>query len=320
MNLQHKKIIAAARDRGIEVTPLEKYGEKEAHLLCYNGREELVVAGNFLSQLTLQNHRLCNNKQLTKEIFARLKIPFPQSVVFKNFKKERAAIVKFWHDDMICVCKPLCGTKGEGVQMNISSLQKLQKYWQQWCSKFEYFLLEEQVAGDDLRIQVIAGKVVAACIREPAFVVGDSINSVAALIEKRRQIIKKQNPANRLDIDEPVLDLLQRQNLALQSVPCSGQKVRLKYIANMSQGARAIDVTDKIDNRFHEWVQRFAGGTGMSLFAFDFIAGDCAHADPGTVRALEINPQPEWLHHTFSQDRTHDIAGMILRWLFGDVL
>ncbi|KAA3613880.1 MAG: hypothetical protein DWQ05_16525 [Calditrichaeota bacterium] len=316
MNLQHQKIIQAAERLCIDVICLDDYGEKDAVILRHNGREEWVVDGNFLSQLNLQNHLLCNNKQLTKEVFVRLDIPHPQSLVFADFENELAAIKKFWREGAIYVCKPLSGTEGEGVAMNISSLQQLENYWQNWRGKSDYFLLEEQVDGADLRLQAIDGKLAAACIREPAFIVGDGENSVESLIEKRREIIKKQNPANRIDIDASLMELLQQQKLSMQSIPDSGQNVQLKYIANMSQGARAIDVTDKIHPQYSQWLEQFADETGMRLFALDVIAEDCTIYKPGTAWALEVNPQPEWLHHTFSEGKTHDIAGMILEELF----
>lgn len=85
----------------------------------------------------------------------------------------------------------------------------------------------------------------------------------------------------------------------------------------MSQGAVAIDVTGNIDPVFASWVEKFAGETGMSLFALDVIAQDYRQYSPGAAFALEVNPQPEWMHHTFSEIRTHDIAAMILADLFG---
>jgi cyanophycin synthetase len=35
------------------------------------------------------------------------------------------------------------------------------------------------------------------------------------------------------------------------------------------------------------------------------------------AKVLELNARPEWLHHTFSERRTHDVAALILESLFG---
>ncbi|KAA3660167.1 MAG: hypothetical protein DWQ10_07300 [Calditrichaeota bacterium] len=270
-----------------------------------------------MSQLSLQNHLFCNNKQLTKRIFAELDIPHPKSLVFRDLHRDQERIRLFWQAGVTYVCKPLNGTEGEGVGMYIKSMDDLDKYWQQWSRIDDCFLLEEQIEGQDVRMQVVGGRLLAACIREPAFVVGDGDSSIDELISARRKIMQKQNPANRLDVDAITLRLLQKQNLHLQAVPELQHKVQLKYVANMSQGAIATDVTEEIAPVFHEWINRFSQKTGMRLFAFDALAMDHRSGQPGTAFALEINPLPEWMHHTFSEKRQHDVAGAILRNLFG---
>ena len=61
--------------------------------------------------------------------------------------------------------------------------------------------------------------------------------------------------------------------------------------------------------------QRFVS-PGMTLFALDVITPDYDHFDPDYSKALEINAQPVWLHHTFSEKRQHDLARLILKNLF----
>ncbi len=108
-----------------------------------------------------------------------------------------------------------------------------------------------------------------------------------------------------------------RAGRTLESVLAAGEEVRLKTISNMSVGGVAVDVTDRIHPDYARWVEAVAARLGLDIFALDIVAADPA-AEPGSsASVLEINPRPQWLHHTFSERRTHDIPGLILDHLFG---
>ena len=216
----------------------------------------------------------------------------------------------------VYVCKPLEEFGGTGVVMHISSFEELADYWYAWNERYDRFLLEEQKQGYDLRLQAIGGKLAAACIREPAFVLGDGKSSVASLMETRRDVIKQQNPSNQLVCDASTILLLQKQGLTLESVPQEDHKVRLSQLANMSLGAVATDVSKELAPLYRSWVERVADATGMGLFALDLMTTDHERSDTDTAWAIEVNALPEWLHHTFSEVRQHDIARMILNNLF----
>jgi glutathione synthase/RimK-type ligase-like ATP-grasp enzyme len=79
----------------------------------------------------------------------------------------------------------------------------------------------------------------------------------------------------------------------------------------------AVDVTDLIHPRYADWVVRIAQAFPIELFAMD-VRTPSLDADPErAARVLELNARPEWLHHTTSARRTHDIAAIILESLFG---
>ncbi len=92
--------------------------------------------------------------------------------------------------------------------------------------------------------------------------------------------------------------------------------VRLKNTANLAKGGLAIDVSDSLHPGFHAWASSVS-----ALFATDILSIDAICAAPheppeADAVILEINTAPEWVHHTFSEHRTHDIATRILRYWF----
>lgn len=311
----HQKLIKAAQELGIEVVDLSSIGAKEVLLFKKNDVEILFKEGFPLNQLNLQTEFWLNNKQLTKQTFQKLGINYPQSIVIEATQNEEA-IAAFWKESRIYVAKPLYGTDGDGVAMHIKEKQQLTDYLQVWKSKYQLFLLEEQIEGEDLRIHVLGGKIVAACCRKSAYVIGDEKQSIEMLIKQRAILIQQQNPANQLIIDSTTKELLAAQKVNLTTIPKKGQIIQLKYVANMSQGGIAIDVTDEIHPEYQNWVSKLSKELNTTCFALDAISTNHKTAPQEVTWALEINPKPHWLHHTFSERKQHPMAKMILEEVF----
>jgi cyanophycin synthetase len=316
MQLQHQKVLNAARQMGIDVKDLSTVMNRDAAVLDYKGQSELLVRGTPSSVISVRSQYYCDNKALTKEAFKHLNIPAPQGIIFENPDSEE--VRNFFKPGNIYVCKPPDGTNGVGVEMNIASLGDIKAYWQKYHNEAQrFFLLEEQISGEDLRVQVVGGKVVAVCTREPAHVIGDGKHSIKELAESLRKIVVAQNPANDLIIDEQTNRLLSEQKLTLTDIPEEGQTVLLKELANMAQGAIAIDKTDEFHPDFQKWIDKIVDYFGTPYFAIDIIAEDLTKSPDQKAWALEINARPEWMHHTFSRVKTHDMGRIVLESLFG---
>lgn len=315
MQIQHNLILKEARKRGLKVTDVSNTLDTLAATIENDSQSELFIKGTPLSLLNLRSLNYFDNKQLTKLALTKLNIPHPKSILFSS--PQEAAIKDFLEEGKSYVCKPPNMAEGIGVELNIKSMSDIEDYWERHQNLSSIFMLEEQVSGKDLRVQVIAGKIVAACTREPAFVVGDGKSDLNSLIEARRKMVKAANPMNDLTIDVTTIELLKNQGLGLEDIPPKNQKVQLKELANMSQGAAAIDVTSGLHPIFQEWIDRIVHYLKVDFFAIDFMASDFRNNPTNQSIVLEINAQPEWLHHTFSEVKTHDIAKMVLDAVFG---
>ena len=91
----------------------------------------------------------------------------------------------------------------------------------------------------------------------------------------------------------------------------------LKELANMAQGAIAIDKTADFHPDFQKWIDKIVDYFGTPYFAIDIIAEDLTKSPDQKAWALEINARPEWMHHTFSRVKTHDMGRIVLESLFG---
>jgi len=309
---QHDLIIEEAIRRGIQVEDLSNQYGKTANRLLSGSKSFTIVQGIIQEWINKSAVQICDEKYRTKNIFKSLKIPTPISYVFKTPND----LTEIFKKGVIYVCKPSVGTNGIGVQMGISSIKDVASYHKTYGYLNDTHLLEEFIAGYDLRIQVINSKIIAACMRFPAFVIGNGQATLEELISKRRQEIKMQNLANDLIIDKQTKSLLEKQKVLFTDIIPTNKKIQLKKIVNMAQGGHAIDVTDEIDAVYHNWVKAIAGKLNLEYFALDLLTQNHKKFTNKNTSALEINIRAEWMHHTFSERRTHDLAKVILDVLF----
>lgn len=314
MKIQHQQILNATARMGIIVKNISDIMGCDAAILETAKKRELVVRGTPTSLINSRSQHYCDNKQLTKTAFETLQIPYPQSVMFRDI--EDPNLYTFFQENKTYVCKPIDGTNGVGVEMNINSYKAIENYWNKHQVSGNTFILEEQIEGNDLRIQVVGGKIVAVCTRIPAFIIGDGVQTVAHLAKQLQSKTRANNPANDFVIDETTEQLLSKQRLTLQSIPSVNQRIQLKKVANMAQGAIALDLTDALHPDFQLWVDQLVDYLDCGYFGIDIIALDYRQPPSNGAWLLEINARPEWLHHTFSQGKQHDIAKIVLTELF----
>ena len=282
-------------------------------------RAVTIFVGRSFPDLTAEVCALCADKHRTKAYLAGLGLPVPAGLCLPRGAdpaQQHAALAALPGGTF--VAKPLDGTNGEGVHMDLHTPAQIAAAVAHLIAH-SAVVVEAQIAGRDLRLQAIGGRLVAGCVREPAQVVGDGRTPVSALAEARDRVVQAQNPQNRLLLDAESLRLLAEQGLTRASIPAPGQVVVLKRVANIGQGGAPVDVTDALHPGYAAWCARIAAALGLSIFGLDVIAADpSADPDvPGAAAILELNAQPQWLHHTFSEGRTHDIPALLLGALLG---
>jgi len=286
MKLQHDLILKKAKERGLKIIDVSKELGTFADVIEDEKKSELIYEGTPLSLINLRSLHYFDNKQLTKFALKKLAIPHPQSILFQNTKDEK--FKSFFFQNKKYVCKPPDGTEGLGVEMNFTSPEAIEEYCQRNQHLGTTFMLEEQIEGEDFRMQIIDGKIVAACTREPAFVIGDGETDMKTLIENRRTIVKNQNPSNDLIIDEASHQLIVNQGLKMNDIPSKDQKIILKELANMSQGAIAIDKMHCLHDRYQEWVTQICDYLNVNYFAIDFITRSFEEDPISNAIVLEI--------------------------------
>lgn len=82
------------------------------------------------------------------------------------------------------VTKPLDGNHGRGVTLNLTADEDVRRGFEEARRHSREVVVEQYYPGNDHRILVIGGEVVAAAERVPAHVVGDGARTVTELVEE----------------------------------------------------------------------------------------------------------------------------------------
>jgi len=177
--------------------------------------------------------------------------------------------------------KPNNGQEGEDV-MRLDTSTGLERALADLLMRHSSLLVQQAVAGADLRILVLDGEVLLALHRQPVHVKGDGEQSIEELAFGLTGVNFR---------DPRVEPELTRQGLGPASIPEKGQTVELLPNKNLSAGARAQDVTQTISDDLKKTAIAISRALGLRYAGIDLITD--APAEPEAPYAvLEVNAAP----------------------------
>ena len=218
------------------------------------------------------------------------------------------------------VVKPRSMGKGKGVIVNIRDEQTLLTAFKDVAAYNAGILIERHIEGDDHRLLVVGGKLVAVARRVPATVVGDGLSSVRQLIEQvnrdPRRGMNFERLLEKIELDEEARQCLAEKNMTPDSVPQEKQAVRLRGAANISRGGTSLDVTDEIHPDNRKMAERAARLVGLDVAGIDFFTPDISRSWHDIRCAiLEVNSTPGLRPHLVANPE-HDVAAPIIEHYF----
>jgi D-alanine-D-alanine ligase-like ATP-grasp enzyme len=174
-------------------------------------------------------------------------------------------------------------------------------------------LLEEVAEGDDLRVIVIGGEVVAAAIRKPPVVVGDGEHTLVDLIvrESRRRAAATGGES-KIPLDEETTRCVQESGYALDDVLPVGTSVTVRRAANLHTGGTIHDVTADLHPSLREVAVRAARALEIPVMGLDLIVPDIRGT---TYWIIEANERPGLANH-----EPQPTAARFIDFLFPDTI
>ena len=302
-----ERIIKKAQEMGMKV---EKINWKNPLVKITYGQKSKYFYGSLLPLNNTVGARLSRYKNLTKKIFIRLGIPTPKGFLCENLE-EILKIIKEGKIKYPLVIKPNSAALGEGVIVAIDNDKELKIAVKKLSKKYKEFLVEEYVEGDDYRLLVLDGKVIAVCKRILPFVVGNGKKSLGELINDFNQ-----NREKKLEIDWEVKRHLKEQKIDLNTIISQGRKIILRKNANIYTGGIAEDVTDIVSPYFKKLAIKIVEELGLRLAGVDILSADISNSR-GAYYFTEVNGLPSFdIHEIPIIGKKRDVTSLILKAIF----
>ena len=286
-----RAIVDAAARRGIPVLRLTEHAS--VFQLGWGVKQQRIQA-TMTSNTSHVAVGLASDKDLTKRLLAQAGLPVPQGRSVTTFEAAQAAALAV---NGLVTVKPLCGNQGKGVTTSVSGADAVAAAFGRARQFGRNVLVEEQIEGDDYRVLVIGGQMVAASRRVPPEVTGDGLSNVRQLVDAVNADPRRGdghgNVLTKIRLDDAAAEALARQQLDAHSVPAAGRVVRLRGNGNLSTGGTAQDVTRAVHPDTAFACVRAARKIGLDVAGIDLVCRDIAlplEAQGGAI--IEVNAAP----------------------------
>ncbi|MFL5516385.1 MAG: cyanophycin synthetase, partial [Gemmatimonadales bacterium] len=262
---------------------------------------------------------LASDKEETNRILANLGLPVPRQRLVQREDDAVAAAERIGYP---VVVKPFNANHGRGITIHVTTEEEVRRAFQVAREHSRSVIVESFITGDDHRMVVIAGELVAVARRVPGHVVGDGTSTIEQLMEEvnqdPRRGIGHEKVLTRLVFDHQAETMLARKGYTRETVPAAGEQVFLRSTGNLSTGGTATDMTDVVHPDNAEMAVRAVKAIGLDVGGVDFLSTDITQSYKEAGGAIcEINAAPGFrMHMAPSEGRPRDVAGPVMDMLF----
>lgn len=284
-------IVDAAEKRGI---PHIRLNEGNLVQLGYGAAQRRIWTAE-TDRTSAIAETISRDKDLTKTLLEQVGLPIPEGRLVDSAADAWSAAQDI---GLPVVVKPSDANHGRGVFINLSTEEQISKAYGVAVEEGSGVIVERFIRGNEHRLLVVGGKLVAAARGENAGVVGDGQHTVLELIELQlnsdpRRGTTEDHPLNPIRIDSAAELELERQGFTAHSVPPAGADVLIQRNGNV-----AIDVTDLVHPEVAAAVELAADVVGLDIAGIDMVNEDISRPLSETRGAIvEVNAGPGLLMH-----------------------
>jgi cyanophycin synthetase len=308
-------LVRAAEHRGIPWLRLNDQSLVQLGHGKYQQRIQATVTGR-TPHIAVE---LASDKEETNKILAGLGLPVPQQELVQS---DTQAVRAARRIGFPVVTKPYNGNHGRGISIRLTTEEEVAHGFQVAREHSRSVVIESFLEGDDHRLLVVNGELVAATRRTPGHVIGDGKHTIEQLVEivnqDPRRGVGHEKVLTRLELDAQAHKMLERAQLTVQSVPEAGATVHLRSTANLSTGGTATDVTDVIHPDNREMAERAVRAIGLDVGGVDFLSKNISESYRAIGGGIcEVNAAPGFrMHVAPSEGTARDVAAPVLDMLF----
>lgn len=286
-------IVNAASDRKI---PSIRLNEGNLVQLGYGARQHRIWTAE-TDQTSAISESISSDKDLTKTLLQACGVPVPEGRLVDNPEDAWEAAEEI---GVPVVVKPRDGNHGRGVTTELMTREDVASAYKLALDEGSGVIVERFVRGNEHRLLVVGGKVVAAARGESASVVGDGRSTVKELIDNQINIDPRRgttdaDPLNLIipDDDPAVRFEILRQGFEPDSIPQKGKEILIQRNGNV-----AFDVTDLVHPTIAAAAALAARVIGLDIAGVDMVIEDVSRPFAEQRGAIvEVNAGPGLLMH-----------------------
>ena len=288
LNPYARIIVDEARRRGIAV---ELVDAEHGYFELAFGARTIACRESLTDMTSAVAMSRCDDKRMSQHLLRNAGVAVPESRLAADDEANQA----FLREHKQLVVKPVRGEQGNGVSVGISDADELRSAIELARRCDDEVMLEEFVAGQDLRIIVIDGEVIAAAVRRPASITGNGTDTVRTLIEKQsRRRAAATDGESRIPVDAETERCIAKAGLAMESVPEEGRVIQARDTANLHTGGTLHDVTACLHPELAAAAVRAATTLDIPVVGLDLIV---EAPDQPRYRLIEANERPGLANH-----------------------
>jgi cyanophycin synthetase len=308
-------IVHAAEERGIPWLRLNSQSLIQLGYGKYQQRIQATITGK-TSHIAVE---LASDKEETNKILGSLGLPVPRQELVQTEEQARRAARRIGYP---VVTKPYNGNHGRGISIKLMNEDEVVAGFLVAKEISRSVIVETFVTGDDHRLLVVNGELVAATRRTPGHVIGDGQRDISQLVEivnrDPRRGVGHEKVLTRLELDAQATMMLERVGYTATSVPAANEIVYLRSTANLSTGGTATDVTDIIHPDNRDMAVRAIQAIGLDVGGVDFLSDNIAESYKSHGGGIcEVNAAPGFRMHVAPSEGTpRDVSGPVIDMLF----
>lgn len=281
-------IIEEALRRGIAVEPIDP--PRGYFRLCLGGRR--ITCRESLSELTTAvAMSRCDDKALTRSIVDNAGICVPAQETVTDDESALSFLGRYKR----VVVKPARGEQGHGISVDVRTAEELIPAVESARAVSDTVIVEEFVEGEDLRIIVINGEVVAAAVRRPPRICGTGRHTVRQLIEslsRRREAAT--GGESHIPIDAETERCVRNEGFSMDDVLEEGKSLSVRKTANLHTGGTIHDVTEDLHPALADAASRAAEALEIPVVGLDFLVPSVRASE---YAMIEANERPGLANH-----------------------
>lgn len=292
--------------KGYSLTAMASRPSSKSYTIrCEKDGKELYFRSLCTSLTPSYGVFIAEDKVLTRSVLAEHGVAMPDTLIVTVDDQAEVAIDSamrtFLNQHRRLVVKPAATNHGEGVTVDVRTEDELRE-----ALRFARreggepdVIVQQMVFGREYRFLVLHNKVLAVAYRRPAFVVGDGVSTVRALIEQKN-LDPRRGDGHAAALTKINLDEVASVHSPefLETIPAAGSEVEVLKTSNLSRGGESVDVTDRVSSALKKMAIRAAQVCSLGVAGVDIITQDIEGDGSGSY-ILEVNASPGIRMHQF---------------------